>query len=57
MRIIHSLFAAASLAVAGQNLVGLAFTPTGGAFLTTTIGVADGALYDLTLGIQGLPLT
>src|SRR5215472_7603357 len=47
----------ASLAVAGQNLVGLAFTPTGGAFLTTTIGVADGALYDLTLGIQGLPLT
>jgi len=47
----------ASLAVAGQNLVGLAFTPTGGAFLTTTIGVADGVLYDLTLGIQGLPLT
>lgn len=41
----------ASLAVAGQNLVGLAFTRTGGAVLTTT-----NAVFHLTWGIQALPL-
>ena len=41
----------ASLAVAGQNLVGLAFTRTGGAVLATT-----NAVFHLTWGIQALPL-
>ena len=41
----------ASLAVAGQNLVGLAFTRTGGAVLATT-----NAVFHLTWGIQPLPL-
>ncbi|HEY6248841.1 MAG TPA: gluconolaconase [Candidatus Angelobacter sp.] len=46
----------ATLVVAGHNLVGLAFTRTGGAILATTSGVADGAVFHLTWGIQGLPL-
>jgi sugar lactone lactonase YvrE len=41
----------ASLAVAGQGLVGLAFTRTGGAVLATT-----NAVFHLTWGIQALPL-
>lgn len=41
----------ASLAVAGHNLVGLAFTPTAGAVLVTTNSV-----FHLTWGVQGLPL-
>lgn len=41
----------ASLAVAGQNLIGLAFTRTGGAVLATT-----NAVFHLTWGIQALPL-
>ena len=41
----------ASLAVAGQGLVGLAFTRTGGAVLATTNSV-----FNLTWGIQALPL-
>jgi sugar lactone lactonase YvrE len=41
----------ASLVVAGQNLVGLAFTRTGGAVLATT-----NAVFHLTWGIQALPL-
>lgn len=41
----------ASLAVAGYNLVGLAFTRTGGAVLATT-----NAIFHLTWGIQPLPL-
>ncbi len=41
----------ASLVVAGQNLVGLAFTRTGGAVLVTTNSV-----FHLTWGIQGLSL-
>lgn len=41
----------ASLAIAGQNLVGLAFTRTGGAVLATT-----NAVFHLTWGIQALPL-
>jgi sugar lactone lactonase YvrE len=41
----------ASLAVAGHNLVGLAFTRTGGAVLATTNSV-----FHLTWGIQALPL-
>jgi sugar lactone lactonase YvrE len=41
----------ASLAVAGHNLVGLAFTRTGGAVLATT-----NTVFHLTWGIQPLPL-
>jgi sugar lactone lactonase YvrE len=41
----------ASLAVSGHNLVGLAFTRTGGAVLATTNSV-----FQLTWGIQALPL-
>jgi streptogramin lyase len=41
----------ASLVVAGQNLVGLAFTRTGGAVLATTNSV-----FHLTWGVQPLPL-
>ena len=41
----------ASLAIAGQGLVGLAFTRTGGAVLVTT-----NAVFHLTWGVQGLPL-
>jgi sugar lactone lactonase YvrE len=41
----------ASLAVAGHNLVGLAFTRTGGAVLATKDSV-----FHLTWGIQALPL-
>jgi sugar lactone lactonase YvrE len=41
----------ASLAVSGHNLVGLAFTRTGGAVLATTNSV-----FHLTWGIQALPL-
>lgn len=41
----------ATLAVAGQNLVGLAFTRTGGAVLATTNSV-----YHLTWGVQPLSL-
>ena len=46
----------AALVVAGNNLVGLAFTRTGGAFLARTLGVADGDLFHLTWTVQGLPL-
>ncbi|HET6841447.1 MAG TPA: gluconolaconase [Candidatus Angelobacter sp.] len=41
----------ASLAIAGSNLVGLAFTRTGGVVLATTNSV-----FHLTWGIRGLPL-
>ncbi len=41
----------ASLAVAGQELVGLAFTRTGGAVLVT-----KGSVFHLTWGVQGLSL-
>jgi sugar lactone lactonase YvrE len=41
----------ASLAVSGHNLVGLAFTRTGGAVLATT-----NAVFNLTWGVQPLPL-
>src|ERR1051326_1015703 len=41
----------ASLAVAGHNLVGLAFTHTGGAVLVSTNSV-----FHLTWGVPGLPL-
>jgi sugar lactone lactonase YvrE len=41
----------ASLAVAGQSLVGLAFTRTGGAVLATTNSV-----FHLTWGVRALPL-
>jgi sugar lactone lactonase YvrE len=41
----------ASLVVAGQDLVGLAFTRTGGAVLVTR-----GSVFHLTWGVQGLPL-
>jgi len=41
----------ASLAIAGHNLVGLAFTNTRGAVLVTTNSV-----FHLTWGVQGLPL-
>jgi len=41
----------ASLAVSGHNLVGLAFTRTGGAVLATT-----NAVFHLTWGVQPLPL-
>ena len=41
----------ATLAVSGHNLVGLAFTRTGGAVLATTNSV-----FHLTWGIQALPL-
>jgi sugar lactone lactonase YvrE len=43
--------AKASLAIAGQDLVGLAFTRTGGAVLATRQ-----AIFYLNWGIQGLPL-
>jgi sugar lactone lactonase YvrE len=41
----------ASLAVAGQNLIGLAFSPLG-----TTILATSEAVYDVDLGVQGLML-
>lgn len=41
----------ASLAIAGHNLVGLAFTRTAGAVLAT-----NNAVFHLTWGIQGFPL-
>jgi sugar lactone lactonase YvrE len=41
----------ASLVIAGQDLVGLAFTRTGGAVLVTRSSV-----FHLTWGVQGLPL-
>jgi sugar lactone lactonase YvrE len=41
----------ASLAIAGHELVGLAFTPTAGAVLVT-----KGSVFHLTWGVQGLPL-
>ena len=41
----------ASLVVAGHNIIGLAFTRTGGAVLATTT-----AVFYLTWGLQGLPL-
>jgi sugar lactone lactonase YvrE len=41
----------ASLVVAGHNIIGLAFTRTGGAVLATTT-----AVFHLTWGLQGLPL-
>ena len=41
----------ASLVVAGQNLVGLAFAPGGAAVLATTSGV-----HHLSWGIKGRPL-
>jgi sugar lactone lactonase YvrE len=41
----------ASLAIAGHNLVGLAFTHTGGAVLVT-----PNSVFHLTWGVQGLPL-
>jgi sugar lactone lactonase YvrE len=41
----------ASLAIAGQELVGLAFTPTSGVVLVTKSSV-----FHLTWGVQGLPL-
>jgi sugar lactone lactonase YvrE len=42
---------AASLAVAGANLVGVAFSPLGTAVLTT-----NDAVYDVDLGVEALPL-
>lgn len=41
----------ASLAVSGSGIVGLAFTTTKGAILTTT-----NAVYYLSLGVEGMPL-
>lgn len=41
----------ASLALAGHDLVGLAFTPTGGAVLVT-----KNSVFHLSWGVQGLPL-
>jgi sugar lactone lactonase YvrE len=41
----------AALVVAGQNLVGIAFSPLGTAILTT-----NEAVYDVDLGVEGLPL-
>ena len=41
----------ASLVVAGANLVGVAFSPLGSAILTT-----NDAVYDVDLGVEGLPL-
>ena len=41
----------ASLVIAGQSLVGLAFTRTGGAVLATTSSV-----FHLLWDVQGLPL-
>jgi sugar lactone lactonase YvrE len=41
----------ASLVIAGQNLVGLAFTRTAGAVLATTTSI-----FHLTWDVQGLPL-
>ena len=41
----------ASLAVAGSNLIGLAFSPLG-----TTILATNEAVYDVDLGVQGLML-
>ncbi|HEY6352544.1 MAG TPA: gluconolaconase [Candidatus Angelobacter sp.] len=51
----------ATLAVAGHNLVGLAFTRTGGAILATfdpspAGGATNGIVFHLTWGIQGLSL-
>ncbi len=41
----------ATLAVAGQNLIGLAFSPLG-----TTVLATNEAVYDVDLGVQGLML-
>ena len=41
----------AALVVAGSNLVGIAFSPLGTAVLTT-----NEAVYDVDLGVEGLPL-
>ena len=41
----------ATLVVAGANLVGIAFSPLGTAILTT-----NDAVYDVDLGVEGLPL-
>jgi hypothetical protein len=41
----------ANLAIAGNGLIGLAFTRTGGAVLVTT-----NAVFHLTWGVQGLSL-
>jgi DNA-binding beta-propeller fold protein YncE len=41
----------ANLAVAGQNLIGLAFSPLG-----TTVLATNDAVYDVDLGVQGLML-
>ena len=41
----------ASLALAGENLVGIAFSPLGTAILTT-----NDAVYDVDLGVEGLDL-
>jgi len=41
----------ASLAVAGSNLVGVAFSPLG-----TTILATQEAVYDVDLGVEGLSL-
>jgi len=41
----------ATLAIAGQNLVGLAFSPLG-----TTVLATNDAVYDVELGVQGLML-
>lgn len=51
--------AEASLAVAGQNLVGLAFAPGDAAVLATTLTMASGpsgAIYYLSWNIKGRPL-
>lgn len=46
----------ASVAVSGHNLVGLAFTRTGGAVLATCSPGQAGAVFHLSWGIQPLPL-
>ena len=45
----------ASLALAGTNLVGVAFSPLGAAVLATNEG-QTGAVYDVDLGVEGLEL-
>ena len=45
----------ASLALAGANLVGIAFSPLGAAVLTTNEG-QTGTVYDVDLGVEGLEL-
>ena len=46
----------AALVVAGHNLVGLAFTRTGGAVLATTSSTSGGGVYYLGWAVQGQPL-